>query len=65
MVFLVKANPRRPGEDSFRAEERSRKAALKTAIGLVGQGLEGVTITDENGRVFETADFAVFFREGS
>jgi hypothetical protein len=65
MGFLVKANSRRPGEGSFQAEEPTRKAALKTAIGLVGQGMEGVTITDESGRVFETAEFAVFFREGS
>jgi hypothetical protein len=64
MGFLIKANSRRPGEDSFRAEEPTRKAALKTAVGLVGQGRDGVTITDETGRVFETAEFAVFFRGG-
>jgi hypothetical protein len=65
MGFIVKANSRRPGEGSFHAEKPTRKAAVETAVGLVGQGMEGVTITDENGRVFETAEFAVFFRGGA
>jgi hypothetical protein len=65
MGFLVKAIPRRPGEGSFQVETPTRKAAVETAVGLVGQGMDGVTITDETGRVFETAEFSAFFRAGS
>jgi hypothetical protein len=54
MVFIVEANSGRPGEGSFRAEKTTRKDAVKTAVGLIGQGMEGVTITDENGRVYPT-----------
>jgi hypothetical protein len=65
MGFIVMANSGRAGEGSFREEKPTRKAAVETAVGLVGQGMEGVTITDEAGRVFQTAEFAAFFRAGS
>jgi hypothetical protein len=65
MGFIVMAKSGRPGEGSFREEKPTRKAAVAAAIGLVGQGMEGVTITDEAGRVFETAEFAAFFRTRS
>jgi hypothetical protein len=43
----------------------SSPAAVSTAVGLVTQGMEGVTITDKSGRVFQAAEFAEFFRTGS
>jgi hypothetical protein len=64
MGFIVTANSGRPGEGSFREEKPTRKAAVETAVGLVGQGME-VTITDEAGRVFQTSEFGAFFRAGS
>jgi hypothetical protein len=64
MVFIVEANSGRPGEGSFRAEKTTRKDAVKTAVGLIGQGMEGVTITDENGRVYTRPEFAAFYGEG-
>jgi hypothetical protein len=65
MSFVVNGNFLRSGEGSFQAETFTRKAAIETAIGLVGQGMDGVTITDETGRVFKTAEFAAFFRAAS
>jgi hypothetical protein len=62
MSFIVKANFLRPGEGSFQAERFTRKSAVETALRLVGEGMDGVTITDETGRVFKTAEFAAFFR---
>ena len=51
MSFIVKANSLRPGEGSFHAETLTRESAVETALGLVGEGMDGVTITDETGRV--------------
>ena len=57
MGFIVTANSGRPGEGLLRVEKLTRKAA----VGLVGQGMEGVTIADEEGRMFETPEFVAFF----
>jgi hypothetical protein len=57
----VQAKSDRPGEGSFRAEKVTRKDAVKTAVDLRGQGMATVTITDENGHVFEVQDFSKFF----
>jgi hypothetical protein len=64
MPFIVHANSRRPGEGHFRAEKTTRKDAVKTAVGLLGQGMEGVTITDEAGRVYQPTEFPAFFAAG-
>jgi hypothetical protein len=61
MAFVVQAKSSRPRDGSFRAEKATRKDAVKTAVDLLGQGIEGVTIADENGRVFEVQEFAKFF----
>jgi hypothetical protein len=60
-VFIVHANSGRPGEGSFRADKATRKDAIETAVGLLGQGMEGVTITDEAGRVYRSSEFDKFF----
>lgn len=59
MAFVVQAKSSRPGEGSFRAE--TRKDAVKAAVDLIGQGMDGVTITDEDGRVFAPQEFSRFF----
>jgi hypothetical protein len=61
MAFVVQAKSDTSGEDSFRAEKTTRKDAVKTAVDLLGRGMGVVTITDENGRVFEVQEFAKFF----
>jgi hypothetical protein len=61
MPFIVQADSGRPGEGQFRAEKATRKDAVKTAVGLLGQGMEDVTITDEAGNVYEPSEFADFF----
>jgi hypothetical protein len=52
MAFVVQGKSGLAGEGSFRAEKATRKDAVKTAVDLIGQGVEVVTITDEGGRVF-------------
>jgi hypothetical protein len=62
MAFIVQANSYKPGEGSFTVTKTTRKDALETAVGLLGQGMTGVTIT-ENGHVCTTPEFAKRFRE--
>jgi hypothetical protein len=61
MAFVVQAKSDPSGEGLFRAEKATRKDAVKTAVDLLGRGMGAVTITDENGRVFEVQEFAKFF----
>ena len=61
MAFIVQAKSALPGKGSFRAEKATLKDAVRAAVDLIGQGMEGVTITDENGRIFKTQEFAKFF----
>jgi hypothetical protein len=60
----VQADSGKPGEGSFRAEKVTRKDAILTAVGLVDQGISGVTIIDEAGRAYSVAEFAQFYSEG-
>jgi hypothetical protein len=64
MPFLVQAKSERPGDRPIRAEKATRKDAVMTAVGLIGQGMVGVTITDEAGRVFDPPQFPQFFKNG-
>ena len=57
MSFVVLANSRRPGAGAFQAVKLTRKDAVLTAVSLVGQGMDGVTITDEDGRVYGPTEF--------
>jgi hypothetical protein len=65
MPFIVTSNSQRPGEGTFRAHKKTRKDAFETAIGLMGQGMEGVTITDtdQKGRIYQPPEFAKFVIE--
>jgi hypothetical protein len=48
----------------YRATRQTRKEAIRAAIALVGKGIEGVTITDEDGQIYQTANFTSFFNKG-
>ena len=63
MSFVVIANSRRPGGGAFRAVKLTRKDAIRTAVNLVGQGMNGVTIADEDGRVYGPTEFWQFFEK--
>ena len=65
MAFVVQARSSRPGQGSFWAEKATRKDAVMTAVDLIEQGMDLVTITDEDGRVFEVQEFAEFFAVGT
>lgn len=63
MSFVVIANSRRPSGGAFRAVKLTRKDAILTAVNLVGQGMNGVIIADEDGRVFGPTEFWQFFEK--
>jgi hypothetical protein len=63
MAFVVLAGAEVTGQVAFRAEKRTRRDALATAIELVGQGVRNVTIIDETGQLFRTAEFVRTFSE--
>jgi hypothetical protein len=63
MAFIVSAAPEERGDGSVRLEKSTRKAAVESAVELLGQGLKLVTITDEGGRVFTSPEFASFLTE--
>jgi len=60
MGFVVQSVSKRPGESAFRVTKATRKDALETAVGFLGQGMENVSIIDEKGRVFSTQEFSLF-----
>jgi hypothetical protein len=65
MPFVVRADSRKLREGSFRADKVTRFAALETALGLVDQGIEGVTIMGDNGRIFTPTEFTEFMNGAS
>jgi hypothetical protein len=60
MPFVIRADSGKLREGSFRADKVTRFAALETALGLVEQGIERVTITGDNGRIFTPSQFTEF-----
>ena len=62
-LFIVRANSGQPGEGSFRVDKVTRKDAVETAVGLLGQGMEGVAIADEAGRIYRTSKFERFLAD--
>jgi hypothetical protein len=58
MAFAVRADSGKPGEGIFHVNKTTRKDALETAVGLLGQGMMGVTITNDDGRVYTIMQFA-------
>jgi hypothetical protein len=65
MPFVVRADSGKLREGSFRADKVTRFAALETALGLVEQGIEGVTIMGDNGRIFTRSEFTEFLNGAS
>ncbi len=59
MGFIVQSISKRPGEPPFRVKKATRKDALETALGFLGQGMENVSIVDEHGRVFSAHEFSL------
>jgi len=57
MGFIVQSISRRPGESPYRLTKETGKEALDAAIGLLAQGMEDVTVTDERGLVYSTSEF--------
>jgi hypothetical protein len=61
MTFIVQADSRRSGEGTFTVRKTTRKDAFETAVGLMGQGMDGVIILDEEtGRTYKSSEFADF-----
>ena len=65
MKFVVRADSGRPGEGFFVTDKITRFAAVKTALGLIEQGMTGVTISHEDGRVYTHSEFQDFLEEKS
>jgi hypothetical protein len=63
MPFVVRAVTGKPGEGSFRERMSTRKAAVAAARKLVAQGVEGVTIMNEDGHVYLPEEFNAFLDE--
>jgi hypothetical protein len=60
MAFVVRADSGEPREGKFPDGKTTRRDAVEAARNLIGQGMEGVTIKDENGRVYVPAEFDAF-----
>jgi hypothetical protein len=63
MAFVVRAKSAHTADGTFQAEEATRSDAVKTAVDLLGKGMEGVTVTDETGRVFTPFEFGALVRK--
>jgi hypothetical protein len=63
MAFVVRADSRKLGEGSFIANKVTRFAAIETALGLIEEGMTGVTIMGNNGRVYTHSDFRALLDE--
>jgi hypothetical protein len=64
MQYVVKVNPSVASDGKASFGVRTRKEAVLKAVALIGQGCNNVTITDETGKVFESGQFSIFFKEG-
>jgi hypothetical protein len=61
MTFVVQADPR-PGQSAFLAEKLTRYAAIETALSLIEEGMTGVTIKGESGRVYTEREFRALLK---
>jgi hypothetical protein len=60
MTFVVRAISEHQADGVFIVNKDTRKDAFETAIDLLAQGMAGVTITDEDGRIYESSNLAEF-----
>jgi hypothetical protein len=63
MPYVVKAGSGNLGERTVTLHKETRFAALETALGLVEQGIAGVTITVPGGRVYAASELRDFLNE--
>jgi hypothetical protein len=63
MAFVVTVGPDASGESSVRIQKPTPKDAMETAAGLLAQGFQRVTITDNTGRIFSPSEFAENYAE--
>jgi hypothetical protein len=61
MPFVVRVVSGKPGEESRGIS--ARKAAVAAARKLIAQGVAGVTIMNEDGRVYLPEEFDAFLDE--
>jgi hypothetical protein len=64
MAFVVRAISGKLGDGTFIVDKATRKDAFETAAGLLGQGMSGVTIMSDDGRVYTTARICGNLRRG-
>jgi hypothetical protein len=64
MAFIARAPSEGPGIAPFSIEKKTRAQAIRAAVALVARGIEGVTITDEDGKIYSPANFRAFFNKG-
>jgi hypothetical protein len=64
MPFTVKAPADKPGAPPFVAEKQTKTEAIRAAVSLIADGIEGVTIIDEDGEVYHPDNFRAFFHKG-
>jgi hypothetical protein len=60
MPFVVRVASEKAGEEKFLEGRSTRKAAVAAARKLIGRGIEGVTLMDEDGRVCLPEEFNTF-----
>jgi hypothetical protein len=65
MKFIVQADSGKPGEGTFVTDKVTRFAAVETALGLIEQGMTGVTIKGNDGRMYTRPQFQAFLEEDS
>ena len=61
MPFIIKAPAYAPDKSAVCAQETKRPAAIRTAISLVAEGRQGVTITEEDGEIYYPDQFSILF----
>jgi hypothetical protein len=65
VAFVVQAKSAEPDGSSFRVEKATKTDAAITAVELLAEGMDTVTITDEAGRVYSACEFGAFLRRPS
>jgi hypothetical protein len=64
-LMVSSAAPGRSARGTFLADKATRFAAIETALGLIEQGMTGVTIMGDDGRIYTRAEFVNLLEEGS
>ncbi len=65
MPFTIKAPADEPGIAPFLIQAETKADAIRAAVALIGDNVQGVTITDEDGEVFDPDGFSRFFNKAS